>query len=628
MTQAIFLSYASQDADAAKRICDALRAAGLEVWFDQSELRGGDAWDQAIRKQIKDCTLFVPLVSEATNARSEGYFRLEWKLAVDRSHLMADDQMFFVPAILGDMPEATARVPDAFRARQWSRLDDGQSISAFAVQIAKLVDPRASSSINASNTAPMVGLHNKPHILPKPVASPRLSPHMQIALACVVVALVGVGIYVATQSKTTPPPATIVATDASKSTAINPLSVMVMPFANQTGDKEKAYIADALTSSITSDLARIRDAFIVPAATAYSLKDKNLNIPQLGTQAAVRFVLGGSVTGSGDKLRIVATLSDTQAGMQLWTENFDGSLSDLFALQERVTARIGSSIAPQMVIVAARESEKRANTPQVADLLLRALALELSSQPSLQKLQAMEALYRQALALEPGNLRAKTGLASIIALQAGNFADALNLDTQGRIAMAKRAADMAEEVRRMDPNEPHVYPAIIIHAQLSGDLLASVQAARRRVELQPKSESALGYLGFSLLKVGDVTGAKSAFERALQFASSVRPRPETYVSLSRVAFVEGNADQAITWGQKAVDQGPSLPSCYQVLALAYGLKGDAVMARKAAAEAVRLNPRLRLNLVDDIPWPGKEAAYSKYIETRYRPAWRLAGLPE
>ena len=94
MTQAIFLSYASQDADAARRICDALRAAGLEVWFDQSELRGGDAWDASIRKQIKECALFVPIISANTDARPEGYFRLEWKLAVDRSHLMADDQRF------------------------------------------------------------------------------------------------------------------------------------------------------------------------------------------------------------------------------------------------------------------------------------------------------------------------------------------------------------------------------------------------------------------------------------------------------------------------------------------------------------------------------------------------------
>jgi hypothetical protein len=81
-SQAVFLSYASQDAEAAKKISEALRAAGIEVWFDQSELRGGDAWDQSIRKQIKTCALFIPIISRNTHARAEGYFRLEWKLAV------------------------------------------------------------------------------------------------------------------------------------------------------------------------------------------------------------------------------------------------------------------------------------------------------------------------------------------------------------------------------------------------------------------------------------------------------------------------------------------------------------------------------------------------------------------
>src|ERR1017187_1435713 len=87
-TGAVFLSYASQDAQAAQRICAALRSAGVEVWFDQSELRGGDAWDQSIRRQIKTCALFLPLISKHTHERAEGYFRLEWKLAVDRSHLI------------------------------------------------------------------------------------------------------------------------------------------------------------------------------------------------------------------------------------------------------------------------------------------------------------------------------------------------------------------------------------------------------------------------------------------------------------------------------------------------------------------------------------------------------------
>ena len=79
--KAVFLSYASQDAAAARRIRDARHAVGLDVWFDQSALRGGDAWDASIRRQIKECMLFVPVISANTQAREEGYFRRESNLA-------------------------------------------------------------------------------------------------------------------------------------------------------------------------------------------------------------------------------------------------------------------------------------------------------------------------------------------------------------------------------------------------------------------------------------------------------------------------------------------------------------------------------------------------------------------
>lgn len=148
---AIFLSYASEDADAARRICEALRAAGLEVWFDQSELRGGDAWDASIRKQIKECALFMPIITPNTQAREEGYFRLEWKLAVDRSHLMADSKVFFVPVLLGDVAEPSALVPDKFRERQWSRLDGDETIAAFAVRVGQLLSGGGSPSTNPRN---------------------------------------------------------------------------------------------------------------------------------------------------------------------------------------------------------------------------------------------------------------------------------------------------------------------------------------------------------------------------------------------------------------------------------------------------------------------------------------------
>ena len=144
--KAVFLSYASQDAEAAGRICEALRAAGAEVWFDRSELRGGDAWDAKIRRQIKECALFVPVISENTNARPEGYFRLEWKLAVDRSHLLADDHPFLFPVVIGDVQDATARVPEKFREVQWTRLRLDETPAELAARVTRLLGGEAAGA--------------------------------------------------------------------------------------------------------------------------------------------------------------------------------------------------------------------------------------------------------------------------------------------------------------------------------------------------------------------------------------------------------------------------------------------------------------------------------------------------
>ena len=148
----IFLSYASQDADAVRCIRDALLAAGLEVWFDESELRGGDAWDISIRRQIKECALFVPIISANTQAREEGYFRLEWKLAVDRSYLMAAEKTFLLPVVIDGTPDAAAIVPQEFKAVQWTRLPDRERSEAFAERVRQLLlaRPLASASEHAS----------------------------------------------------------------------------------------------------------------------------------------------------------------------------------------------------------------------------------------------------------------------------------------------------------------------------------------------------------------------------------------------------------------------------------------------------------------------------------------------
>src|SRR5476649_1106842 len=139
-TPAIFLSYAREDTDAARRIADALRSHGIEVWFDQNELRGGDAWDQKIRKQIKDCTLFLPVISQNTQARGEGYFRLEWKLAVERTHLMAEGKPFLAPVAIDHAHEEDAIVPPEFMRVHWTRLPQGLPTPEFVGQIKRLLE--------------------------------------------------------------------------------------------------------------------------------------------------------------------------------------------------------------------------------------------------------------------------------------------------------------------------------------------------------------------------------------------------------------------------------------------------------------------------------------------------------
>ena len=184
-SRAVFLSYASQDADAAKKICDALRAAGVEVWFDQSELRGGDSWDQKIRRQIKECALFLPIVSACTQARREGYFRLEWKLADDRTHLMAKGTPFLVPVCIDDTKDWDAIVPDSFMNVQWTRLPGGETPARFCERLVHLL---------AGGTTPPVPARAAPSAAPAAAAARGKNPPWLTTLLVTVPLLIGLAL--------------------------------------------------------------------------------------------------------------------------------------------------------------------------------------------------------------------------------------------------------------------------------------------------------------------------------------------------------------------------------------------------------------------------------------------------
>ena len=135
----VFLSYAHEDTDVARRVAEALGAAGVSVWFDESELRGGDAWDARIRQHIRDCAIFVPIISANTQASREGYFRLEWEMADERGHQMAEGTPFILPVVTDSTKERDALVPKSFLNVQWTWLRFGEVPAAFVARVSQLV---------------------------------------------------------------------------------------------------------------------------------------------------------------------------------------------------------------------------------------------------------------------------------------------------------------------------------------------------------------------------------------------------------------------------------------------------------------------------------------------------------
>src|SRR5688572_13361584 len=230
-TNAVFLSYASQDSEAAARICEALRSAGVEVWFDKSELRGGDAWDLQIKKQIHDCALFVPLISGNTNSRVEGYFRREWNLAKRRLLDRADDAAFLLPVVIDDTREADARVPEEFLHAQWTQLPNGETPPAFAQRVRQLLGADKTTIDVPGSTA---SVRVEPSVRASHARNRSARWFRLVVPALVALLVLGAGAYWYLRRSSDTTTATSVSTTVVPVTAVAPndKSIAVLPFAD------------------------------------------------------------------------------------------------------------------------------------------------------------------------------------------------------------------------------------------------------------------------------------------------------------------------------------------------------------------------------------------------------------
>ncbi len=317
--RAVFLSYAREDAIAARRIAEALRGFGVEVWFDQSELRGGDQWDAKIRGQLKACTLFIPVISQTTQSRDEAYFRLEWKLADDRSHLMAPGKAFIVPVIIDDTPDKGASVPDSFTRAQWTRLPDGEPDPEFIGLVKRLTStaPAASPTTRSDTTTS-----------PQPAASatpPKRKAFLPFALigagilACAaagVAFLMKRGGAASTPSASTPSPVTEARPYIAGSLAVLPLKLL--PGAEAWRDR-----ADGLHEELLNQLSDMKPLELASRTSVLQYRDTTANLRAIGRELGVEFIVEGSVQKVGDEPRLTLQVIEVASDRHVSSQNFD-----------------------------------------------------------------------------------------------------------------------------------------------------------------------------------------------------------------------------------------------------------------------------------------------------------------
>jgi TolB-like protein len=483
--RAVFLSYASQDAEAAQRLCNELRAGGVEVWFDQSELRGGDAWDALIRRQIKGCYLFVPIISANTQSREEGYFRREWNLAVARTLDMAEGRAFLLPIVIDDTSDSQAMVPEKFREVQWTRLPAGANTDAIVDHVRRLLSPDAAPPVATSVRSPVPPISSMSAASTRSMgpASRSLVPSIASGLLILVIGYFAVDRFVR-------PVPSAEAPATAPAPAFNPPahSIAVLPFTNMSGDKEQDYFSDGLSEELLNSLARINELQVAARTSSFYFKGEHADLATIAHKLNVASVLEGSVRRSGHTIRVTAQLNSAVSGYHLWSQTYDRDLGDVLKLQTDIANAVASALEVTLLgDVTTKIEIGGTRNPAAFDAYLRA-----------------SNAYRR---FGPANLAAgggnEEGLQSAIAA----YTEAIHADPDYALAYSGRSLAFADFAR-----------ALVAGPGVSDYFNKGQSDARKAIALAPDlADSHLALANFFAGSL-ELSGALREYERALALA--------------------------------------------------------------------------------------------------------------
>ncbi len=566
--RAAFLSYASQDAEAARRICAALTAAGVEVWLDQSELRGGDAWDRQIKQQIHDCALFIPIISSTTQARREGYFRREWRLAVDRTLDMSDRAPFLVPIVIDDTGDQDADVPDSFLAVQWTRLPAGDTPPAFVDRIARLLSPdqsRDSSHVGASaGPAPRP---TSPHT--KSVRNLQPSrPTKAAALLIAAIAAIGVGYLAIDRFWLSKPPVPragsplAVPTDSPAQKPIPERSIAVLPFVDMSEKHDQEYFGDGMAEEILNLLVTIPELKVIGRTSSFRFKGKTDDLRAIGTALGATYVVEGSVRRSGDHARVTAQLIDTRDGTHRWSETYDRDARDVLKVQDDIATNLVRALQLEVTTSSHLQGKESLRNSEAYDNYLRGLhARDRYDQSGFDEAAVR---FRRALDIDPSFVPA----AEALALALRDLADWGFVPPKTGWEQARTAAAAA---LKLDPNSAAAHAVLgRIHTDFDWDWPAAAREVNTSVTLAPNNALVLYLAATERLAIGQF-GEASHFLDGARAADPLDPT--VYLVCGWVYLRLGRLAEAESANRRVLEISPTYVAGHYFLGIALLTEG-------------------------------------------------------
>jgi TolB-like protein/class 3 adenylate cyclase len=314
-------------------------------------------------------------------------------------------------------------------------------------------------------------------------------------------------------------------------------SIAVLPFTNMSGDPEQEYFADGMVEEIITALSRIRWLFVIARNSSFTYRGRSVDVKQVASELGVRYVLEGSVRKAGGRVRITAQLIDALTGTHLWADRFDGSLQDVFELQDQVAVSVAGVIEPTLQAAEIRRSAERPTSDLTAyDLYLRALPAP-SSFDKDRVAQALD-LLRQAIKRDP-----RYGPALALAAICHHQLD-LNGWTDDRETNRRMGVDLARQALRVGGDDPGVLAkAAFVLARFGEDIDAAVALVDRSLALNPSFALGWACSGYIRLFAGQPDLAIEHFETALRF--SPRDRNATYLmGIGMAQFMARRFDEA------------------------------------------------------------------------------------